>query len=132
MVPVDLGSSTIAFIIGFVLVMAYVWKRGRWDKKTNEDLEARAAGPDWRGWNNALFELQQRGVDIQPYVPHLARHLLADSPFQREAARMALADHVPGWKEQLQGCGYCSTESPEASRPRLAPVFRHFSLAAPD
>jgi hypothetical protein len=124
----EIGSSTIAFIIGFALVAAYLWKRGRWDRKTNEDLEAKAAGPDWRGWNNALVELKQRGVDIQVYVPHLARHLVAESAFEREAARMALHDLFPQWQQQLTACGYQSSDSPVASRTRLQPVFQHFGL----
>ncbi|TWO70930.1 hypothetical protein FN976_13310 [Caenimonas sedimenti] len=127
----DVGSSTIAFIIGFALVAAYVWNRGRWDQKTNEDLEARAAGPDWRGWNNALFELQQRGVPIEAYVPHLARHLVAESAFEREAARMALSEQFPEWQQQLAACGYQSSDSPAVSSPRLQPVFAHFNLPTP-
>ena len=111
----DIGSSTIAFVIGFILVGAYVWKRGRWDQKTNEDLEAKAAGADWRGWNNALFELKQRGVDLQPYVPHLAQHLVADSAFEREAARMALSDLFPEWQEQLTASGYRSADTPAST-----------------
>ncbi len=127
----EFGSSTIAFIIGFVLVAAYLWKRSRWDQKTNEGLEAQAAGPDWRAWNNALFELKQRGVDIQGYAPHLARHLVAESAFEREAARLALSDQFPAWRQQLETCGYQSSDSPVASGTRLLPVFQHFNITPP-
>lgn len=44
---------------------------------------------------------------------------------------MALCDLFPDWKQQLEACAYQTADSPEASRPRLVPVFRHFGLTLP-
>ena len=127
----NVGSSTFAFLIGAVLVAGYLWQRSRWDKRSTEELQAMAGGTDWRDWENGMMELKRRGIDIHPYVAHLAPYLLSESVFEREGARKALADLFPDWQEHLGASGYMSAHPPAQSRPQLDPVFRHFGLALP-
>jgi hypothetical protein len=127
----DIGSSTVAFLIGFLLVGAYLWDRGKWNRKTNEELVATAAGSDWKHWKNAMVELQQRGVDIQPFVPNVAARLLAESMMERQAARITLGDLFSDWNQQLTDCGYTAAQAPAEARQRLAPVFGHFNVPLP-
>ena len=126
----EIGSSTVAFVVGMALVGAWVWNRNRWGRKSDEELLALANAEDWRHWQDALEELQRRGADLAGHDRRLAAHLLSDSPFEREAARLALAALWPEWKQDLIACGYMSTQSPEESRTKLAPLFAHFHVEA--
>ena len=130
----DLGSSTVAFVIGLVLVGLYLWRQGKTTPPAEmavEELQALATGNDWRHWKTGLGELIRRGVDVQPYVARIAEHLLADSLLQREAARVTLTELFPDWQAQLAASGYVSTAAPDDSRAKLAPVFQHFRLLPP-
>lgn len=127
----DFASSTVAFIIGFVLVAAYLWTRKPWAKKADDELVGLATGGDWKSWKDALAELRRRGHDLTPYVPAIAARLLAESRFEREAARITLADLFPAWQERLAACGYQPAEPPEQARARLQPVFASFQLPLP-
>lgn len=129
--PMDFGSSSIAFLIGVALVFFYMRSRPRWDQQTEQALVEQATGDDWRAWKPALQELQRRGVAIDAHVPRLAARLLSDSMLQRESARMALAELIPGWQQQLAACGYASSDAPAVAHIKLQPVFAHFGLASP-
>jgi hypothetical protein len=127
----DFGSSTVAFLIGFILVAVYLFKRRDWNRQTNEQLVAKAAGDDWAHWKNALLELQRRGEDVQAYVPRIATRLVSNSIVEREAARLTLSDLFPDWEQQLAASGYASTLAPQDARVRLQGVFSHFQLPPP-
>lgn len=127
----EIGSSTIAFVIGFLLVVAYLWTRKPWTKRTDQELVAIAAGSDWRYWKDALAELRRRGHDIHGYIPTVATRLVSDSRLEREAARHTLSDLFPEWQERLAACGYLPSQEPPEARAKLKPVFASFQLPLP-
>jgi hypothetical protein len=127
----ELGSSTIAFLLACALVAGYLWQRGRLGKMSDEELAARAGGEDAGQWQDALLELKRRGANLKPHVERIAAHLLAEAEDEREVARSVLTHLFPEWQQQLAACGYSAADPPATARTKLRNAFRELGLPAP-
>ena len=120
---------TIAMTIAIVtlailaLVVAGLFDRLRWRKKSREELLALITGGDWQRWKPAIKELGRRGDAIEQYAVWPLNGLTADSKMIREAARVTLVDLYPEIGIKLKACAYRSVDDVETCRQKLASML---------
>jgi hypothetical protein len=116
-------------IVALLLIIAFVWDRSSWRRKSHEDLARMASGTSWGHWHTAIAELKRRGVDVSVYVPKLLGALLAPSKFEREAARHILDSLFPDLRHLL--VGYSVSQDVDVLREKLRPAFIQLGVVEP-